>query len=285
MPERPGFVKPFVERLAAASRANRSLICVGLDPDPARMPVPDVFQFNRAIVDATRDLVCAYKPNLAFYEALGPDGLGALKRTLEYVRREAPGMVVIGDAKRGDIPSSSAMYAKALFEVWGFDAATVNCYGGGESLEPFLQWRDRGVFVWCRSSNPGAGEFQDLPVSAGDGGASLYQWVARRALGWNAAGNVGLVLGATYPEEIGHVRAICPDMPLLVPAVGAQGGRLAQTVSKGVDAHGRAVIISAARSIIYASNDSSRFAEASREAAQSLRAEVNRILDSEGKGW
>jgi len=146
------------------------------------MPVPDVFQFNRAIVDATKDLVCAYKPNLAFYEALGPDGLGALKSTLEYVRREAPELVVIGDAKRGDIPSSSAMYAKALFEVWGFDAATVNCYGGGESLEPFLQWRDRGVFVWCRSSNPGAGEFQDLPVSAGAGGASLYQWVARRAL-------------------------------------------------------------------------------------------------------
>ena len=166
----------FRDKLDAACRANRSLLCVGLDPDPQRMPVSDVFQFNKAIVDATADLVCAYKPNLAFYEALGLPGLEALQRTVEHIRGQAPGVVIIGDSKRGDIGPSAQAYATALFGVWGFDATTANAYGGGDTLQPFLEWPDRGVFIWCRSSNPGAADLQDLRVDAD--GTPVYQELA-----------------------------------------------------------------------------------------------------------
>ena len=224
----------FVEKLAAASAANRSLVCVGLDPDPHLMAIPDVAAFNRAIVDATSDLVCAFKPNLPFYEALGRDGFDALEKTMAHIRDAAPDVVVVGDAKRGDIASTNAAYAKAMFEVWGFDAVTVNAYAGGESLTPFLEYADRGVIVWCRSSNPGAAEFQDVRAN-GKGGPPLYELVAQRAAGWNSRGNVGLVVGATYPREIAAVRALCPGMPLLVPGVGAQGGDLEGAVRCGLD--------------------------------------------------
>ena len=161
-------MRNFLDQLEIACQSQRSLLCVGLDPDPERMPAGDMFQFNRAIIDATADLVCAYKPNLAFYEALGLPGLEALQRTVEHIRAHAPGVVVIGDAKRGDIGPSGEAYARALFGVWGFDATTANAYGGGDTLKPLLEWPGRGVFIWCRSSNPGAADLQDLPV--GDGG-------------------------------------------------------------------------------------------------------------------
>ena len=157
----------FVRRLYSASRGSESLVCVGLDPDPELMPVSDVYEFNRAIVDATRDMVCAYKPNFPFYEALGLPGLMALERTVEHIRKTAPDALLIADGKRGDIGSTNMMYARALFDTWGFDAATVNAWGGGDSMEPYLEYKDRGVIVWCRSSNPGAAEFQDIPVEYG----------------------------------------------------------------------------------------------------------------------
>ena len=272
----------FRDKLDAACQANRSLLCVGLDPDPQRMPVSDVFEFNRAVVDATADLVCAYKPNLAFYEALGMRGLEALQRTVEHIRSQAPGVVVIGDAKRGDIGPSGEAYARALFEVWGFDAATANAYGGGDTLKPLLEWPGRGVFIWCRSSNPGAADLQDLPV--GDEGVPVYQELAVRAQGWATNGNLGLVLGATYPEELKKVRELCPEVPFLIPGVGAQGGALAEAVSWGTDANGRRAVINSSRGVLYASRDRD-FAEAARREASRLRGEINDVLVQEGVGW
>ncbi len=191
---------------------SRSLVCVGLDPEPARMPLRDVSAFNRAIIDATADLVCAYKPNLGHYEALGIPGLSALEETIEHIRSAAPGVVLIADAKRGDVGSTSAAYARAMFEAWGFDATTVNAYGGGESLAPFLEYADRGVYVWCRSSNPGAAELQDLLLESGE---TVFERLAARAVGWDARAAVGLVAGATYPADIAALRALAPEASLL----------------------------------------------------------------------
>ena len=275
----------FVQRLHVASQTNRSLLCVGLDPDPSLMPIDDVTGFNRAIVDATKDLVCAYKPNMSFYEALGLPGLAALEDTVSYIRKEAPQVVLLGDAKRGDIGSSNRQYAKALFEVWGFDAATINAWGGGEALEPFFEYRQNGVFIWCRSSNPGAGEIQDVAVSFDGGERRLFEMVAERANQWNVRGNVGLVVGATYPSDLEVVRALCPSMPILAPGVGAQAGDLEATVTAGMDASGRNLMISSSRSILYASPDAADFAAAARAAAGGLRERINQTLDQRGKGW
>lgn len=275
----------FVDRLQAASTLNRSLVCVGLDPDPALMAVPDVALFNRVIVDATKDLVCAYKPNLPFYEALGLPGLVALEKTVSHIRSVAPDVLIVGDAKRGDIASTNAHYARAMFEVWGFDAATVNAYGGGEALAPFLEYEDRGVIVWCRSSNPGAREFQDVRIASGEGELPLYEWMAKLASGWNTRGNVGLVVGSTYPDELGVVRARCPGMPILVPGVGAQGGDLESSVRLGLDEGRHNIMIASSRGITYASRDERDYAEAAREAARSLREWINRVLVEKGRGW
>ena len=275
----------FVQRLLKASQANRSLLCVGLDPDPSLMAIADVVGFNKAIIDATSDLVCAYKPNLAFYEALGRQGFEALEQTISYIRAEAPGVVVLGDAKRGDFGSTNIQYAKALFQVWGFDAATVNGYAGGEALEPFFEYEEKGVFIWCRSSNPGAGEFQDAIVHSDAGEIPLYEVVAKRAAEWNRIGNVGLVVGGTFPKELAVARSHCTGMPILVPGVGAQGGELRASVAAGVDTNGRNLLISSSRGVLYASHDSSNFAQAARKAAEDLRNRINRALEEEGKGW
>ena len=274
----------FAEKLLAASRRNHSLLCVGLDPDPSLMPVADIFEFNRAIVEATSDLVCAYKPNLAFYEAAGIPGLEALRRTLECIPDHIP---VIGDAKRGDVQPSSRFYAQAMFDVWGFDAVTVSPYLGGDALEPFLAYRDRGVFVLCRTSNPGARELQDLDSAPPYGGdpRPLFEWVAMRALAWNDADNVGLVVGATYPDELRRVRELCTDMPILVPGIGAQEGSLERSVEDGVDSQGRNLIISASRSVLYASRDSAGYPEAARGEAERLRSQINDKLSELGLPW
>ena len=274
----------FVTRLEQACEANQSLLCVGLDVDPARMPLDDAFAFNRAIIDATCDLVCAYKPNLGFYEALGLAGMSALQRTVEYIRRASPQAIIIGDAKRGDIGSTAQVYARAMFQVWGFDAVTVNAWGGRDTLEPYLEYEDRAVFIWCRGSNPGAADLQDLTVDTPQGKLPLYQHLAQAARTWNSRGNVCLVMGATRPEQLGAVRRICPDMPLLIPGVGAQSGELEAIVPLGVDGRGRLAIINSSRAIIYAS-EGPDFAQAARGEAARLRDGVNRILGSAGKGW
>ncbi len=270
----------FHDRLARASKSNDSILCVGLDPDPALMPVEDLFEFNRAIIDATADLVCCYKPNLAFYEALGIPGLEALMRTIEHVPEGIP---VIGDAKRGDIGSTAQAYAKALFQVFGLDAATVNPYLGGDALEPFLEYEDRGIFVLCHTSNPGASDFQELPLGTGNGFRPLYEQVAVKAGEWNRRGNVGLVVGATYPEELQRVRSLCPDMLFLVPGIGAQGGDLEAAVKSGADRRGEGMIINASRSILYASKSREDFASEARRAARETRDQINRAREAIGR--
>ena len=257
----------FTDKLLNISRKNNTLLCIGLDPDPELMPGVDVLEFNKAIIEATSDLVCAYKPNLAFYEALGSEGFAILEKTVRYVPGDIP---VIADAKRGDIGNTARAYARALFSIFGFDAATVNPYLGFDSIEPFINNQDKGVFILCRTSNPGATDFQNLRTN----GLPLYEVVAQKASEWNIHGNIGLVVGATYPEELKRVRSICPEMPLLIPGIGAQGGDLASAVRYGADARGRKAIISVSRQILYASQQKD-FAQAARNAAREIRTQIN----------
>ena len=274
----------YLTNLDRACSVNRSLVCVGLDPEPARLPVADVFQFNRAVVEATADLVCAYKPNLAFYEALGLPGLRALEQTIQHIRQAAPQVQIIGDAKRGDAGPSGVAYARAMFQVWGFDAVTLNAWGGADTVLPFLEDASRGAFLWCRGSNPGSADLQDLAVDSPYGKVSVYEHLARTSLDWNQQGNLGLVVGATVPEQLAVVRTAGPDLPLLIPGVGAQGGDLSAAVRNGVDQQGRRAIINSSRGIIYASAGDD-FAEAARHATATLRDAINQTLDAAGKGW
>jgi orotidine-5'-phosphate decarboxylase len=266
----------FTQKLVAAARKNKSLLCIGLDPDPALMPDIDVLEFNRQIIEATSDLVCAYKPNFAFFEALGADGLLTLERTLKYIPGNIP---VIADAKRGDIRNTARKYAQAIFDRFGCDAATVNPYLGYDSIEPFTDYANKEVFILCSTSNAGAADFQQLRchLKGSRKNLPLFEIVAMKALEWNGRGNIGLVVGATQPEPLKRVRDLCPDMPLLIPGVGAQGGDLAWAVKQGVDANGEKAIINASRQILYASREKD-FASAARLEAIRLRDEINRLL-------
>jgi orotidine-5'-phosphate decarboxylase len=267
----------FSKKLTEVVRKNKSLLCVGLDPDPAQMPEKiNIFEFNRAIIDATSDLVCAYKPNFAFYEACGKEGLEALKRTVDYVPEGIP---VIGDAKRGDIGNTARAYARAIFDYYGFDATTVNPYMGFDSVEPFLQYRHKGIFILCRTSNPGTADFQSINCEAGGSHRQLFKIVAEKASQWNSRNNAGLVIGATMPEELMLIRDRYPDMPLLIPGVGAQGGDLNKVLRCGLDNDRVKTIINSSRQIIYASRGSD-FAEAARLAAKELRDSINQVLDT-----
>jgi orotidine-5'-phosphate decarboxylase len=257
------------------NRAN-SLVCVGLDPEPAKFPAhlrehPDaVFEFNRVIVDATADLVCCYKPQIAHFAALGAES--TLTRLIEHIHANHPGVPVILDAKRGDIGSTAQNYAIEAFERYRADAVTVNPYLGRDSVQPFLDRADRGVIVLCRTSNAGAGDLQDLDVD----GRPLYQHVAEKvARDWNDNGNCALVVGATWPKQLGEVRAIVGDVPFLVPGVGAQGGDVEQLVDNGKTADGTGLMISSSRAILYAGSGED-FADAARAATLALRDQINR---------
>ncbi len=264
----------FNEKLQKAAQRNQSLVCIGLDPDPGQMPEKiGIYDFNRSIIEATSDLVCAYKPNLAFYEAAGEPGLADLKQTLKYIPSDIP---IIGDAKRGDIGNTSKAYAISLFDIFGFDAATVNPYLGFDSIEPFIQYKDKGVFILCRTSNAGAADFQSLKCSTDQGVRPLYEVVAAKARQWNTSGNIGLVVGATYSEELKVIRQQHPEMPFLIPGIGAQGGDLALTIKCGVSPEGDKAIINSSRQIIYASKGKD-FADAARKATLTLRNEINRF--------
>ncbi len=262
----------FNEKLINAMKRNESLLCIGLDPDPELMPSGmGVLKFNKAIIDATSDLVCAYKLNLAFYEALD-DGIDDLKRTIKYIPDNIP---AIADAKRGDIGNTARAYAKAIFTNLGFDATTVNPYLGFDSIEPFIEQWDKGIFILCRTSNPGAADFQSLPFVLKRKQLPLFEIVALRAAQWNKqSNNIGLVMGATYPEELKLIRQNHPNMLLLIPGIGAQGGDLASAVRYGANARGQKAIFSSSRQIIYASRGRD-FAEAARQVASSLRDEIN----------
>jgi orotidine-5'-phosphate decarboxylase len=265
----------FFDKLAKAVIDNRSLLCVGLDPDPELMPQGiNILEFNKAVIDATVDLVCAYKPNIAFYEVLGSDGLEILKRTREYIPAHIP---VIVDAKRGDIGNTARAYAKGLFEYFNFDATTASPYLGQDSLGPFMNYKDRGVFILCRTSNPGAVDFQSLSCKSNGGHKMLFEIVADKVNGWNKFGNLGLVVGATYPEELKMIRESYPRLPLLIPGVGTQGGELFQVVKHGVDTKRNRTIINSSRQVLYASKGKD-FAAAAGEAATELRNKINQAL-------
>ncbi len=267
----------FIEKLTGAARKNNSLLCVGLDPDPELMPDKiGVFEFNKAIIDATSDLVCAYKLNFAFYEVFGAEGFDILKRTVEYISDEIP---AIADAKRGDIGNTAQAYARAIFSKLNFDAATVNPYLGFDGVEPFIQYSDRGVLILCRTSNPGSDDFQTLHCETEEKSYPLFELVAKKASQWNRHGNIGLVVGATHPKELRLIRKGYPDMLLLIPGIGAQGGDLEKAVRYGVDTHGERIIINSSRQIIYASRGDD-FAQAARQAATKLREQINRYLSS-----
>ena len=265
----------FEQKIEAAVDRNNSLVCVGLDTVPDKIPegVDDILSFNMAIIDATKDLVCAYKPNSAFYEASEQIGYQALKGTCEYIKETAPGIPIIFDYKRGDIGNTNSGYIKSAFDNLNADAVTINPYMGRESLQPYLDVEDKGIIVLCRTSNPGAGEFQDLHVED----KKLYQVVAEHvSQEWNQNGNCALVAGATNPEDVAKIREIVgDDMLLLVPGIGAQGGEVEKTVRAGVNKNGRGIIVNSSRGIIYASNGPD-FAEAARKATISLRDEINK---------
>lgn len=260
----------FRQRLREASERNNSLLCVGLDPDPAEMNGRDIAEFGIAIIDATIDLVCAYKPNLAFYEAHGSTGYAALERILDHVNGRVP---VLGDAKRNDIGNSVRFYAKGLFETMGFDAITVNPFLGRDSLQPFLDYEDKGVFILCRTSNPGGADLQGLNAAYDGVPMPLYEAVAHLSKSWDTNGNIGLVTGATYPSEAQRIREICPEMPFLVPGVGTQGGELEAALSATLDADGGGILVNSSRGILYASTGPD-FADAARTAAENLRAQI-----------
>jgi orotidine-5'-phosphate decarboxylase len=272
----------FNEKLANAMKMNQSLLCIGLDPDPELMREGmAISKFNKAIIEATADLVCAYKLNLAFYEVLDK-GMESLKRTIQAIPKNIP---IIGDGKRSDIGNTAKAYAKTMFAVHGFDAATVSPYMGFDSIEPFIDYWEKGVFVLCRTSNPGAEDFQSLPFILKGKPVPLFEIVALKAEQWNKKGkghNVGLVVGATYPEELKLIRHNHPRMLLLIPGIGAQGGDLASAVRNGVDARGQGAIFTSSRQIIYASKRRD-FAQAARQIALSLRDEIRHLASTREK--
>ena len=271
----------FGELLKAQWKAGRFL-CVGLDSDFDKIPASvrqanteDTFMaFNRTIIDATKDLVCAYKPNSAFYEARGDEGWNALRQTIAYIHENAPDVPVILDSKRADIGNTNLGYEDAFFNYLRADAITVPPYLGREALEPFLARKEKGVIVLCRTSNNGSGEFQDLQIE----GEPLYKIVARHvAEEWNVNGNCSLVVGATYPEEMKEIRAVAPELPFLIPGIGAQNGDLAKSVQCGKDVQGQGLILNASRAIIFAS-EGKDFADVARTKAQEYNSEIAAAL-------
>ena len=263
---------PFADRLVQAQHTSGSLVCVGLDPDLSKIPAElaataePFLAFNRRIIDATADLAAAYKPQIAFYSALGKEA--ELVASIRYIRERAPHAVVILDAKRNDIGNTATAYAVEAFDRYGADAVTVNPYMGEDSVRPFLLRPDRGAILLCRTSNPGARDFQDLLVD----GLPLYRRVAERAdRDWNAARNLMLVVGATYPEEMAALRRAHPTMWFLVPGIGAQGGDLDKTLAAGLDKHASGLLINSSRGIIYAGGGS---ADAIRAAAADLHSGI-----------
>lgn len=294
----------FQDKLKNIARKNNSLVCVGLDSDLAKIPQHLMsknnpqFEFNKAIIDATADLVCCYKPNSAFYEAEGADGIKQLKLTMQFLKKNYPEIPVILDAKRADIGNTNEGYARFVFDYLMADAITLHPYLGRESLKPFLERKDRGLLILCKTSNIGAGEFQDLLVAekgkytsgvagwsdsgshdspdGGGVGKALYQYVAYKVFKtWNYNGNCGLVVGATYPSELQIVRRIVGSMLILIPGIGAQDGDVEKTVKAGVDRDGYNAIINSSRGIIFAGSGED-FAQKARNETIKLKNEINK---------
>jgi len=266
----------FKQKLTAISHNNNSLVCIGLDVDKEKMPKflfesskHPYLEFNKSIIDSTKDIVCAYKLNMAFYEVLGTEGFELLKKTIKHIPKD---VVVILDGKRNDIGNTARKYAQTLFETLSADAITVNPYLGKDGVAPFLEYKDKCSFILCRTSNASAGDFQDLAVSE----TPLYQIVAKKIKEWNENDNCGAVVGATYPEEVKTIRSILGDeIPILIPGIGKQGGDVEKTIKNGTNSKGKMAVINSSRGIIFAGDDED-FATVSLKKAISLRDEINK---------
>jgi orotidine-5'-phosphate decarboxylase len=270
----------FTEQLARAETLNDSMLCVGLDPDPSKFPgswkddASRIFDFCATIADATKDLVIAFKPQIAYFAANRAED--QLERLIAHIHRSAPEVPVILDAKRGDIGSTAEQYAREVFERYRADAVTLSPFMGFDSIEPYLQYEGKGAILLCRTSNPGGADLQERRLPSGD---TLFEHIARLAQGeWNRSGQLALVVGATFPAEIEQVRALAPTLPLLIPGIGAQGGDAVATVRAGYRAEGgrtvAPIIVSSSRAVLYASRGND-FAEAARRAALATRLELN----------
>ena len=289
----------FTEQLRHAQQQNNSLLCVGLDPEPSKFPgawkgqSDRIYDFCAAIVDATKDLVCAFKPQIAYFAAHRAED--QLERLMAHMRRVAPQVPVILDAKRGDIGSTADQYAREAFVRYQADAVTLSPFMGFDTMEPFLKYPGKGVILLCRTSNPGGSDLQNLRLADVEGQPRVYEHIAKQAQGpWNTNGQMGLVVGATFPEEIARVRELAPTLPLLIPGVGAQGGDAVATVKAGLttDASGAitgTIIVNSSRAVLYASSGDD-FASAARRGAGNAGcvergALTSRIADSTGRRW
>lgn len=265
----------FVEKIKNSQRKNNSLLCIGLDTDLKKIPVflknsnNPILEFNKRIIESTKDIVSAYKINLAFYEALGKNGWEILEKTLEIIPKD---ILTIADAKRADIGNTSELYAKAFFETLSFDSITVNPYLGYDSIKPFLNYKEKGVFILVLTSNNSSKDFQYLQFE----GKPLYQKVLEKVIQWNENLNCAIVVGATHPDELKLIRQLAPTLPFLIPGIGAQGGDLEATIKYGCDANGELALINISRAIIYASTDLD-FDEKAREAAIKYNHDINII--------
>ena len=270
------------EMLDAAAAKMNSRVCVGLDPTPDRVPISDIGAFNRSIVDATKDLASAFKLQFAYYEAMGVKGMIILEKTIQYIRKVAPDHVIIGDGKRGDILMTATAYATAMFEVWDVDIATIYAYQGSDTVEPFLQYPGRGVYIVCRTTNPSSRDIQDLIVDGTDGKTQVFDRVADLADRWGGTENVGLVVGATFPDDLRTLRSRHPNPHFLIPGVGAQGGEAEETARAGANEQGGGFVINSSRGIIYASRNPEDFDYEAGRAAELLRDQINDALKPDG---
>jgi orotidine-5'-phosphate decarboxylase len=272
----------FTQLLRQAQTRNNSLLCVGLDPDPARLPTHfknnprKLGEFCKAIVDATADIACAFKPQIAYFAAHRAEE--QLEDLIQHIHHHAPGVPVVLDAKRGDIGSTAEQYAAEAFVRYEADALTLSPFMGFDSIEPYLKYTEKGLFILCRTSNPGGSDVQALDVNSANGAVKLFEHIAALVAGpWNTSGQLGMVVGATFPSEVARVRAIAPNAPLLIPGIGAQGGDLLATVRAGKDSQRRGMLINSSRAILYASQGAD-FADAARTVALATRAEINAAL-------
>jgi orotidine-5'-phosphate decarboxylase len=264
------------EKLLNISSENNSLVCIGLDIDNQKMPTflfesnkEPYLTFNKNIIDSTKDIVCAYKLNMAFYESLGIQGINVLQKTIDYIPKK---IVIILDGKRNDIGNTASKYAKTVFETFQADATTINPYLGKDGITPFLSYKDKCSFILCRTSNPSAGDFQDILSPS----VPLYEIVAKKIKEWNTNQNCGAVVGATYPKELKKIRTILgEEIPLLIPGIGSQGGDVKQTIQYGTNSKGEMAIINSSRAVIYAA-DNQDFADKSREKTMQLNNEINK---------
>jgi orotidine-5'-phosphate decarboxylase len=272
----------FTDQLTLCQTRNQSLLCVGLDPDPAKFPgkwrgdASKIAEFCKVMVDATAQFACAFKPQIAYFHANRAEA--QLEEVIAYIHERAPGVPVVLDAKRGDIGATAEQYAREAFERYAADALTLSPFMGFDSIEPYLRYDGKGLFILCRTSNPGGSDLQFLNVNAPAAPSKVFEHIAGLVSGaWNQSGQLGMVVGATFPSEVARVRELAPDVPLLIPGIGAQGGDLLATVRAGRDAHGRGMLINSSRAILYASSGTD-FAEAAHAEAKRTRDAINTAL-------